>query len=220
MRKIVLSAYLIMALNTFAQGDNYSTYWHQRATLFETLPINKKDIVFVGNSITDGGEWFEFFNNPNVKNRGISGDRTVGVLDRLNVIVSGQPQKIFLLIGINDLSHGISIDSIAKNIGMIVDQIQAKSSKTKIYLQSVLPVSDEKKMFSGHTSKAESIIPLNKLIQKIAANKSVTYIDLYSRFVNPETGKMNLKYTNDGLHLLGAGYQNWAEIIKPYVSGK
>ena len=220
MRKIVLAACLTIALNSFAQRDNYSTYWHQRATLFETLPINKKDIVFVCNSITDGGEWLEFFNNPHVKNRGISGDRTVGVLDRLDAIVSGQPKKIFLLIGVNDLNHGTSIDSIATNIGMIVDEIQAKSPKTKIYLQSVLPVSDEKKMFSGHTSKAGSIVPLNKLIQEIATNKSVTYIDLYSKFINPETGKMNLKYTNDGLHLLGAGYQNWAEIVKPYVNSK
>ncbi|MGL5562350.1 MAG: sialate O-acetylesterase, partial [Tannerellaceae bacterium] len=39
------------------EARKYSTYYYQRATLFEQLPITSKDIVFVGNSITDGGEW-------------------------------------------------------------------------------------------------------------------------------------------------------------------
>lgn len=220
MRKVFISCAFFLALSCFAQRNTYSTYWHQRASLFEELPVNKKDIVFIGNSITDAGEWFELLNNPNIKNRGISGDRTVGVLDRLDAIVSGKPRKIFLMIGINDLSHGTSIDTIAKNTALILDEIRLKSPKTKIYLQSVLPVSDEKKMFGGHTARAKDIAPLNMMLKTIADDKSITFIDLYPQFVNPETGKMNLKYSNDGLHLLGAGYKLWAEIVKPYVNEK
>ncbi|MGL5317175.1 MAG: GDSL-type esterase/lipase family protein [Bacteroidales bacterium] len=219
MRKLLMALLLSASLSSVAQRG-FSTYWHQRASLFEELTITKKDIVFVGNSITDGGEWFEFFNNPRVKNRGISGDRTVGILDRLDHIVKGTPKKIFLMIGINDLSHGTPVDTIAGNIALIVDQIREKSPKTKVYLQSVLPVSDEKKMFGSHTAKAKDIEPLNALLKTIAEERKITYIDLYSRFINPETGKMNLKYSNDGLHLLGAGYTFWAEIVKPYVNEK
>ena len=63
--------------------------------------------VFLGNSITDGGEWNELLANPRVKNRGISGDRSSWMLDRLDLIVGGQPRKLFLLIVTNDLAAGI-----------------------------------------------------------------------------------------------------------------
>ncbi|MEG0949084.1 MAG: GDSL-type esterase/lipase family protein [Bacteroidales bacterium] len=220
MRKFLLASFLTISLCSFAQERTYSTYWHQRATLFEILPIHKKDIVFVGNSITDGGEWSELFNNPNVKNRGISGDVSMGVYDRLDAIVKGKPKKIFLLIGVNDLARGTSIDTIANNIALVIDKIKQQTPGTKIYLQSVLPVTDEKNMFSGHTSRGAEIAPLNLLLQQIAVNKSITYIDLYTKFIDPETGKLNVKYSNDGLHLLGAGYQYWATIVKPYISEK
>lgn len=220
MRKFVFTICCLVTLSSFAQRKAYSTYWHQRTSLFEELPISSKDIVFVGNSITDGGEWFELLNNPNVKNRGISGDRTVGILDRLDAIVTGKPKKVFLLIGVNDLAHGTATDTIAMNIALILDEIKIKSPKTKVYLQSVLPVSDEKKMFGSHTAREKDILPLNTMLKDIAIKRGVTYIDLYSRFINPETGKMNLKYSNDGLHLLGTGYKYWSEIVKPYVNEK
>ena len=63
-----------------AQNNSRSTYWHQKQTLFESLPTSPEDIVMLGNSITDGGEWAEILDNVHVKNRGISGDTTDGVL--------------------------------------------------------------------------------------------------------------------------------------------
>ena len=76
-----------------------------------------------------------------------------GVYDRLDAVVNGAPAKIFLLIGINDVDRGASADTIVERIGMIVDKIRKDSPSTKIYLQSVLPVSDHYKMFNGHTSR-------------------------------------------------------------------
>lgn len=62
--------------------------------------MTSKDIIFLGNSITNGGEWSELLNNKHVKNRGISGDICMGVYDRLDAVLKGKPAKIFLLIGI------------------------------------------------------------------------------------------------------------------------
>lgn len=101
----MLSICLLCACTTLqAQGRKHTTFFDQRATLFEVLPTSKKDIIFLGNSITNGGEWAELLDNPHVKNRGISGDRADTMLDRLHVITKGKPAKIFLLIGINDLA--------------------------------------------------------------------------------------------------------------------
>jgi lysophospholipase L1-like esterase len=42
-------------------------------------------------------------------------------------------------------------------------------------------------------------------------------VDLYSHLVTPGTDLLNPEYTNDGLHLLGAGYLKWAEVVKPLL---
>ena len=210
-------AILALASSIHAQERKYSTFYYQRATLFEELPVTSSDIIFLGNSITNGGEWAELFDNPHVKNRGISGDVCMGVYDRLDAVVNGAPAKIFLLIGINEVDLGASADTIVERIGMIVDKIRKDSPSTKIYLQSVLPVSDHYKMFNGHTSRWQVVPEINKGLVRLAADRGVKYIDLYSHFIDNTTGKMNIEYTNDGLHLLGKGYKKWVGIVKPYV---
>lgn len=216
-RRVFFILLLLWNVCVYSQSDKYSTYYYQRATLFEELEVDSDDILFVGNSITDGGEWYELFNDPNVKNRGISGDTTYGVYDRISTLLKGYPKKIFLLIGINNVPKGESAETIADGIHNIVKKIKSESPSTKIYLQSVLPVNPELNKFQGHTSRWKMIPDINVIIKKIAKKEGAKYIDLYSHFVNDE-GKMNLKYTNDGLHLLGKGYLLWRDVVKSYVN--
>lgn len=211
---------LLVSMAGNAQERKYSTFYHQRATLFEELPVTSKDIIFLGNSITNGGEWAELFGNKHVKNRGISGDICMGVYDRLDAVLKGKPAKIFLLIGINDVSRGTAADTIVQQIAMIAEKIKKDSPKTRLYLQSVLPVTDHYGLFKGHTSRWKEVEKINKGLIRLAEKEKLTYVDLYSHFVDAETGKMNTDYTNDGLHLLGKGYLKWVEIVKPYISEK
>ncbi|WP_418213289.1 SGNH/GDSL hydrolase family protein [Bacteroides difficilis] len=221
MKKLFLFIMVLSLIATVnAQDRKYSTFYYQRATLFEALPVTSSDIIFLGNSITNGAEWAELFNDKHVKNRGISGDICMGVYDRLDAVLKGKPAKIFLLIGINDVSRGAPADTIVSRIGMIVGKIKEDSPKTKLYLQSVLPVTDHYNMFKGHTSHWRVIPEINKGLVRLAEKEGVTYIDLYSHFVDKQTGKMNTAYTNDGLHLLGKGYLKWVEIVKPYIRRK
>ena len=209
--------FILLGMICVGYAQKYSTFYYQRATLFEELPVTSKDIIFLGNSITNGGEWAELLNNKHVKNRGISGDVCTGVYDRLDAILKGKPAKIFLLIGINDVSQGTPADTIVNRIGKIVMKNKKNSPKTKLYLQSILPVTDHYKMFGNHTRHWQMVKEINEKLAVLAESEKVTYIDLYSHFVDPVTGKMNVQYSNDGLHLLGNGYLRWAEIVKPYV---
>lgn len=217
--KISLPVFItfIFTLTLFAQNGEHSTFYYQRASLFERLPTSKEDIVFLGNSITNGGEWVELLNDSRMKNRGISGDVCQGVLDRLQTIVEGEPAKIFLLIGINDLNRGILPDTIVYNTELIIEEIQKGSPDTEIYIQSILPVNEEFGMFQGHTRHKEIIKPLNCELKELAKKKGVEFIDLYTHFLIPGTSTLDSKYTNDGLHLMGEGYIKWVEIIKPYI---
>ncbi|MGB4957845.1 MAG: family 20 glycosylhydrolase, partial [Saprospiraceae bacterium] len=194
----------------------FSTYYHQRVSLFNTFPPTKDEIIFLGNSITDGGEWSELFNDLKIKNRGISGDITAGVLFRLNEVVSRKPSKIFLLIGTNDLARGISTDSLVTNMMLIADYIKQESPTTQLYVQSILPVNKLFGKFSGHTKNDEQIRLVNKQLKENSFAKGYTYIDVYSSF-SDEEGNLKKKFTNDGLHLKGEAYLMWKHIVFPYI---
>lgn len=105
----------------------------------------------MGNSITDGAEWSELFNDTKIKNRGISGENAARVLYRLNEVVSRKPAKIFLPIGTNDLARGISTDSLFANLMLIADYVKQESPSTRLNLQSTLPVNKSFGKFSSHT---------------------------------------------------------------------
>ena len=117
-KAILFAAALFVAVASFAQNE----YNYQKRSLFEQLPIRGNDIVFLGNSITDGCEWAELFNNRHIKNRGISADRSGWLLARLDPIVNGHPKKLFLMIGTNDLAAGVSPEEVAANIGKLLDR--------------------------------------------------------------------------------------------------
>ena len=165
MKKTILTALLLFAAAAvFAQSE----YNFQRRSLFEKLPVTSKDIVFLGNSITDGGEWNELLANPRVKNRGISGDRSGWLLERLDPIIEGHPKKLFLMIGINDLISGASPDEVLANIGRLIDRFQAESRWTKIYVQSILPVNGvDLPGYERRKAYAPLIVPTNKRLEAL-----------------------------------------------------
>ncbi|KAA3616736.1 MAG: sialate O-acetylesterase [Calditrichaeota bacterium] len=193
----------------------FGTYYLQKKSLFENLPDEKNEIIFLGNSITDGGQWSEMFGNLRIKNRGISGDVTDGVLFRLDEVTASKPKMVFIMIGVNDLARGRSVEYITANYRKIVQRIKDASPKTKIFVQSILPVNPEFNRFKNHVNKTEAILKLNSELQNLTKEFKAQYVDLHSKFVVDEN-KLNPKYTNDGLHLTGAGYAAWKEIIKNY----
>jgi len=192
----------------------FPTYYHQRVSLFNALPLTKDDIIFLGNSITDGGEWSELFNDINIKNRGISGDISAGVLYRLKELVNRKPAKIFLLIGTNDLARAISADSLLVNMMLIADYVKQESPSTHLYVQSILPVNKSFGKFGGHTKNDEQIRLVNKQLKEKAIKKGYIYVDLYTSFAD-EKGNLKEQFTNDGLHLNGEAYLLWKHIVFP-----
>ncbi len=216
LRNFILILFLLAATG-ITHARTLSTYWTQRATLFEVLPVSPNDIIFLGNSITDGGEWCELIGEPNVKNRGISGDIVEGVRKRLDAVTKGKPKKIFLLIGINDIADGIDVDTIADNYERLVDEILTASPDTRLYLQSVMPVDTRDTRFKGLIGRDGRIPVLNEKIRDIAKRKNLTYIDLWPALADSD-GRLDRRYSNDGLHLLGDGYLQWVSIVKPFIN--
>lgn len=182
---------------------------HKRwVSQFEALKIRENSVVFLGDSITEGGIWEELFPELPVHNRGIGGDVTGGVLARLHQVTAGKPAKVFLLIGTNDISIGLEIEAIADNIEKIVDTIRRDSPQTQIYIQSVLPRA---------ASYRERIERLNQLLQSTIKNKA-NWINLYPLFLDEADGSIRNDLSNDELHLLGKGYLLWRDELRKWLS--
>ena len=181
---------------------------------FKKNPLKFNQIVFLGNSITaEGGNWGEKLNYTNIRNRGIAGDVTDGVLARIDEIIYFKSKAVFLLIGINDLwnfSPGIpSTKYISNNILKIAKEIKKESPETQVYVQTILPTA--KSIF------VESINKINNTIKSKSSKFNFTVIDLHSHFENND-GLIKKELTTDGIHLNSKGYQVWIEIVRPLIS--
>ncbi len=116
-------------------------YYYHKKEHFELLPNTPNSILFLGDSITDNAEWVELFgNNPRVKNRGIGGDDTDGVLGRLKEVTESQPNKIFIMIGTNDLAYGKSKEYVLKIYREILERIKSDSPTLKYSYKVCCPV--------------------------------------------------------------------------------
>lgn len=188
------------------------THYVEKIAEFKANPLQFGDIVFVGNSLTEqGGNWGQRFNNAKAKNRGIAGDVTAGVLNRLAEIYYYKPKKVFLKIGINDLFHDeLSPEYIANNIKLIVDKIHLESPETKIYVQTILPT-------ANNTPLKAKIAATNTILKAMPPTNYLQIIDLHSRFAD-QNDLMIGSYTNDGLHLTELGYLAWQYYIIEFVN--
>lgn len=187
-------------------------HYARRVALFEREPVVTGKVIFLGNSITEGGQWKKLLNDESVINRGIGGDITFGVLKRLDEIVKRKPSKLFILIGINDIGKDIPVAVIADNCKKIIQQIRSKSPSTKICLQSILPLNPDVPGFPQHYDKQAYVLLANELLKNVAISMEITFIDLFPLFLDDQR-RLDAQYTNDGLHLNARGYDVWAKYL-------
>jgi len=192
-------------------------YYHDRKSHFETLINNEPAIIFLGDSLTDCCEWSEIFRGKNIKNRGIAGDRTDGILKRIDETLASRGQKIFIMVGINDLIQNRQTAAVVVNYKLILEKIQYQNPETEVFIQSVLPINNQKAQATQQISlNNEKVIELNDKLQELAQEFSFHYLDLFTFFAD-EKHELNAKYTSDGVHLNGQAYLLWQEIIEKYV---
>lgn len=221
MKHYIILLTFFTVLNGYSQASSVDTSYRPRTysvqvNQFKTYPNNEKDIIFLGNSITARAQWNELLQLPTARNRGISGDTTFGVLERLDEVIEGNPAKIFLLIGINDISRNFPNKQILHNYKKIISHIQKKSPKTKIYVETILPVNASFNVYKRHYHKDKHILYINDKLRKMTSKMDVHLIDIYPEFLDHQN-QLDAKFTNEGLHLNEQGYLKLAEILQPYL---
>lgn len=178
-----------------------------RRSVFEAQPPLPGRVLFLGDSITEGGAWEGWFPDLPTTNRGIGGDVIADVLDRLDTAVES-PLAVSLMIGTNDLSglgQSRDVEDIATQFRELLTRIRECAPGAPLLVTSVLPRS---------AYFAERITRLNASYRSIAEEAGAVWIDLWPVMAGP-AGELRTELTVEGLHLNGAGYRVWVEALEP-----
>lgn len=195
------------------QRDTAGLYFHRKSH-FEQQPDRPGSIVFLGDSHVEQAEWHELFgDDPPVLNRGISGDYTAAVLDRLPEVLRHKPRKIFLWVGVNDLIFGKTAADVEPYYRQLVQKIRSDSPDTELFLLNLMPVNNNTRR-SGTNN--EAITAMNRSIEQIAHDFTLPYIDL-NALMRDGDGNLATKFSEDGMHLNGHGYQAVRTALKGFV---
>jgi len=178
-------------------------YYRTRLDFFRQT-VGDADIVMLGDSITEGIGWHELFPDVRILNRGIGGDTSAGVLNRLDEVIERHPRIVFLMIGSNDLQAGVPISVIRTNVGSIIGALAQK--QIRVILQNVLYAAPRYRLGLN-----DRVSELNRSFADLCGAPGVSCLDLNR--VLADGGALSPSFALDGLHLNTAGYLAWKREI-------
>ena len=201
---------------------------------------NKKQVVFLGDSITEEGRTLElgFINlleesldseKFNLIGKGISGDKVSDLLVRYeNDVLSQNPDIVFIYIGINDVWHsydvgkGSDIDFYEKGLRKIITDIKKRGAKIILCTPTVI---GERVTFEDEleVKRDQELDAFSGVVRNLASEFNTELLDLRTIFKDyiAENNKNN-EYqdflTDDGVHLNDAGNKLLSEKMLNYIN--
>jgi len=169
-----------------------------------------KNLVFIGDSLTQWYNWQKRFPEYRITNLGISGEPVESLLGRRDRIRASidDPDFIFLMTGINNIA--MEQYDITGPYREIVRNLSTWYKKSKVVIQSILPVALE--WISNNAIKET-----NRHLEQIAREFSVEYLDVYSLFIDSKGNSKSEYFQDDGVHLSGKGYDVWANEVERFL---
>lgn len=178
-------------------------------------------IIYLGDSLT-----FHFKNlekYPNVINMGIGGDKTIEIIGRINTVIVKKPQKIILMLGINDFTTNkgkwettLKIPFL-KGYSLLLEIIKNSLPTTEVLVLPILPLGlssivsvEEINLFN------REIDEINKELENLTSKFNYQFYDISCYFKNKE-GSLEEAYTIDGTHLSLKGYEVYEEVMKKHL---
>ena len=182
----------------------------------------KNQTVLLGDSITDFFNWYELFydfsknSGQAVYNRGISGDTTDRLLERLyENVLNIEPKNIVLLIGTNDIGRGLPLSMSVENVSKIIEESKKVCPDINFILQAVYPINrGMRDKFEKRSNKKIDL--MNKEFIKLSEKYNCIWVDMTDK-LKDETENLKKEYTFDGLHLNVNAYKIVAENVIPLL---
>lgn len=210
----------------------WQNFWIDRVRVFITenaaLDKDKRYIVFLGDSLTQGFKLQNFFTDLPVLNRGISSDGVCdfpegrnlyrGVTRRMKECVYDcRPSHLVFLIGTNDVGvSSVPLDYWHGAYKYVIQQTRAKFPNVKIILVTCPPCGAP---YAKRETLNPRIVEWNKVIRAYAEKEGFPLVDLHALLADKD-GQLPPDLTSDGLHFNQAGYERWANAVRPLLKGE
>lgn len=120
-------------------------------------------------------------------------------------------KSVYIMLGVNELGW-VYPQVFKKKYEDLIDEIRKVKPNCKIYVQSIIPMtktkSDNDKIFNN-----SNVAKFNKLVQEVAKEKNVTYLDVKSALVD-ENGNLPEEASTDGIHVDKEYCEKWLNYLK------
>ncbi len=164
------------------------------------------DVAFLGDSLTDGYNLAEYYPDYLTANRGIGGETTHGLEQRMQVsLYDLKPKVAVMLIGGNNLK------TMFENYENLLIGMRDNLPNTKVILVSLTA------MGGNFAHKNQTVAYNNVIIKKLAAKYGFSFVDLYTPLFDESTGEIRADYTSDGAHLTPQGYEVFTDALTPAI---
>lgn len=168
---------------------------------------SKADIVFFGDSLIYHGDFASVFPDKVVCNLGLRGDTLQGMKNRVEQVKLLNPQKVYLMAGINDVASK-SVNEFGVQFETLLRLLRDQSPTVELIVFNLLPVNDMDFTISCNN---EQIARCNEEIASLCTQYGLCYVNLFSFYV--KSGQLPKEITTDGIHLTLEGYEKWYKIL-------
>jgi lysophospholipase L1-like esterase len=207
---------LAMACGAQAESQRGPERWEPQIAAFEKQDQEqappRNGILFVGSSSIRGWKLEEYFAELPVINRGFGGSQiadSVHFADR--IVIPHQPRIVVLYAGDNDIAKGKNPQQVAADYREFVRTIHAALPRTSIVFISIKPSLRRWEM-------VEKMRRANALIQAFSdKDERLRYVGIDAPMIGEDGTPRKELFKSDGLHLNAAGYQLWADALRPHL---
>ena len=157
------------------------------------------DAVLFGDMIIAGIEDYAYLGSGSiVSDNNLTTDKA---LNYVSDVKDRNPSKVYVLVGLNDLNYGTrSGEDVAERIGTIVSSLKEQIPSAKIYVVSLLPVTESFEAKSSVKIKQTDIDAANKKLSEEALSMGMTFIDIADSFKDG-TGYLDTEFSSGGYNL-------------------
>ena len=164
--------------------------------------------AFVGDSLTERGDWQQVLPAGNALNFGVGGNTTDDLLERLDDVVASRPETVVLEIGTNDFAWRLPLEQVVENIERVMTELRGKLPEARIVVQSILPRQQE---------YAHIVRGVNEQVAAFAPSVRAEYLDVWPALAGDDEG-LKPEFTIDGLHLTESGYAAWYALLRDLLA--
>ncbi|BBF44987.1 N-acetylneuraminate cytidylyltransferase [Lachnospiraceae bacterium KM106-2] len=186
----------------------------------KTKELMKQKVLFVGNSRTVSLQLSGAFKNAtyfakqglNVKTSQTIELKVKGqTMSLLQLLKKKKFDRVYIMLGTNELGWPYTY-KFESSYTQLIDQVKKAQPNTKVYLQSILPVTNKRaKKDSVYNNK--KISKFNKSVKNVAKATSSKYVDV-GKALAQKDGSLPEEASTDGIHLNQKFCYKWIEYLK------